>query len=278
MLNRFFTLLLTLPFFLGFCYIYGKETLPEVICRALTKEEEFDRIKVTISELPWLKKNGYFRYVTLPQHKNFEAFYLVAEKFTCPSSDIVQSGSTTIPHFSNEEHFQKIFFSEIYDSNSYSQGLKESSSSKETIEKALRKLILLKKNWGFNLMPKCQVLLTLYGVGGNYDCDTNWIFIKTTPKGISSYNSPSTSIIHEMVHIGIEKNIVQKFKLTWMEKEHLVDMICSIYLKEFLPKYTFQTEVLKFPPPAGMCDFVHEESIVHNLPLAISNFVTRYPR
>lgn len=42
----------------------------------------------------------------------------------------------------------------------------------------------------------------------------------------------SISIFHKAIHIGIEKLIIQKYKLNQMEKERIVDLICKNYIGE----------------------------------------------
>jgi len=65
---RFSAFILTLFFFLGFCHIYGEETNSQIVIRPYTKEEEFDRIKETISKSPWYKKE-WISFYSAPAYK-----------------------------------------------------------------------------------------------------------------------------------------------------------------------------------------------------------------
>ena len=42
------------------------------------------------------------------------------------------------------------------------------------------------------------------------------------------------TIIHEIVHIGIEEPIVRKYNLDQWQKERVVDLICKLYLKDII--------------------------------------------
>jgi len=262
--------------------MYAEDPVSEIIIRPQTEEEEFVRIKQTLSVLPWFKKNGF--QVCLPTHKSFEALYPEAEKYFGTTYN--SSFQPVDPHFPNEEYFQKLFSSEIYDPSAYAKGLARVFSGKEIFEKALRKLVVLNKNWGFKLMPKYQILLTLWGTGGSYDSANGHIIIKTTTSG-NFYIDPLSTCIHEMVHIGIEENLVRKFRLTHWEKEYVVDSICAIYLKELVPGYKYQKDLwreahpdkldseVEIPLPTAC---INEETIVHTLPEVISHYVKEHPR
>jgi|GEM_PF-2299976 len=246
--------------------------LSKITIRPLTKEEEFTYLKRTVAALNWFQKHGFKQYVILPQHKSFDNWYRQAEKFN--AVDSYEEGMS--PHFAEEENYEKSF-SELYNPNSYVEGLKEITSNKKESEKidgALKKLSLLQKNWGFQLLPKYQIRLTLYGVTANDDVNSGTIFLRITP----FVNNFSGSIIHEVVHIGVEKNIVQKFKLTCAERECLVDLICSIYFKEIFPKYTLQYLCSKWPIAKSMAEFVNEKTIIADLPQAISQYAKLNPR
>ena len=67
----------------------------------------------------------------------------------------------------------------------------------------------------------------------------------------------------------------KKNKLTQDKKERVVDLICSIYLKEFLPSYDFQKQG---DNNKNVDEFITEEAILKNLPAAIESYVTKYPR
>ena len=226
----------------------------EVIFCAPTKEEAFDQALFYIRRLPFYIQNNY--RVDLPKHKILTELYLKPE----PLSDC------------DLNYLKNMFYTEIYDSTAYDKGLKEVQKTRELVEASFEKLAVLHENWDFKLMQQYKVILTLYGPGGSYDPSIGQIIIKTTSEGIKLFD-PEETIIHEIVHIGIQENIVQMYNLTQNEKERLVDLICSIYLKELLPLYKMQERGDK-----NVDSFVTEEAIKKNLPAAIKNYVKQYPR
>lgn len=266
--------LLLFFFFWGFCNIYGEDIHSEVVIRSPNQEEEFCVLKRTLIELQWLYTHGY--QPRLPHHKDFEELYAALTSYP----EKLQRH--------DERYFKTIFCTEIYDPSLYDTGLKILSADKGRIEQAIEKLQCLNKNWGFRLMPKYSILLTLYGVGGNYEPHTGLIHALTNPEGKFSFLGASPTVIHEIVHIGVEENIVQKYKLTHWEKEYVVDSICALYLKDLLPNYRYQkdctwsksdsTEQEPERFPKNLNHFIDEKAILNNLPLAISNFIKEFPR
>ena len=281
---------------------------PEVSFCAPTKKEAFDQAMYYIRNSSWFIQNKY--QVDLPQHEAFTKLY--------------KNPETVLSY--DENHLRNIFYTEIYDSTAFDKGLKKIQKTKTIVENALEKVAPLHGNWGFKLMPQYEIILTLYGPGGRYNSRTGQVIMKTTPDGtFHCYNNVATTIIHEIVHIGIEENIVHKYKLTHNEKERLVDLICSNYLKEFLPNYKLQERgdinidpfilrrqntqmngrrTLAYSAEvatkagrslgevgflamknfacyhAASCveRFISEKVIFENLPAAIEDYVTQYPR
>jgi len=225
--------------------------------RAQTKEEEFNRIIKTINEFPWFKRNNYnINRLTLPNHEFFKNIIKNPELLS--TIDI--------------NHLRNIFYIEIYDASAFNKGLDKLQQIKIIVESIFSKLIPLNKSWGFKIIPKYEILLTLYGSNGSYNSLTGRIIIKTTKNGIFNLN-PSNTIIHEIVHIGIEENIINKYKLTQDEKERVVDLICSKYLNEYISEYEFQEVGNQNLDP-----FITEKGILKNLPVAIEKYIAQYPR
>jgi len=70
-----------------------------------------------------------------------------------------------------------------------------------------------------------------------------------------NYDNPANTIIHEIVHMGIEKSIIQKYNLSHGLKERIVDTIVYVLFGEFLPEYKVQnmgdTKIDKFLKKEG---------------------------
>jgi len=95
-------------------------------------------------------------------------------------------------------------------------------------------------------IPKSLVItLTQYGVGGSYWLP-NRIIINTNYSWLDGFET----LIHELVHLLIEKPIIQKYKLGHESKEALIDyaMTHNQYLKKIFPNYKIQKDFLNHLP------------------------------
>lgn len=129
----------------------------------------------------------------------------------------------------------------VYDSTDYTKGYQKIVETIPTIEKAIAILSETKINWNFALFQQYQIALTLYGPGGSYDPEIGRILLQTTVDGsFKGYNNPAYTIIHEMIHIGIDSSIVQRYNLIHTQKERLVDRIVQILFSDLLPEYKLQ--------------------------------------
>ena len=84
------------------------------------------------------------------------------------------------------------------------------------------------------------VKLTKYGPGGSYDPKTGTVTMLTTKGGQFKKLDPVETIVHEVVHMGIENEIVARYKLSHPEKERLVDLFVQKLYKEEMPNYKLQ--------------------------------------
>lgn len=135
----------------------------------------------------------------------------------------------------------------------------------------VKKLALLTYSWDFKIFPKYEVVLTKYGPGGRYNPNTGTVELLIF-KGGKFGREPTHTIIHEIVHIGIEDSIVEKFKLNHSEKERLVDLLVRIIFKEEFPDYLIQKI-----GDVRLDKYVTEETI-NSLPDAISRYIKDFPR
>jgi len=238
-----------------FVYKLFETKTPQVVFRAQTAQEEFAHCIYLIKKLSWFKQQGY--NVSLPEHKAFDILYSSPEELS--QTDLTK--------------LETIFASEVYRIDVFNKGLSVLKSAEKTVSKALKKLLPLNQNWGFKLFPKYEIVLTLYGPGGHYDSKTGKVTIKTTPDGKFMQPNIAHLIVHEIVHIGIEDNIIQKYNLKHWEKERLVDLICSIYLKDILYDYKTQKK-----HDTNIDEFINYKNILKNLQSTIKTFAAKYPR
>jgi hypothetical protein len=129
----------------------------------------------------------------------------------------------------------------VYERNDYLKGYQKITETIPTIEKAITILSEVQMKWNFALLPEYQIALTLYGPGGSYDPEIGRILLQTTTAGtFKGYNNPANTIIHEIIHIGIESSIVKKYNLTHTLKERIVDRIVQILFCDLLTDYRLQ--------------------------------------
>lgn len=179
--------------------------------------EAFSFLWNILVKMPFYVKNGY--HVSLP--KNNEISILAQDPLKLQNIDQQKLGNK--------------FINEIYNPSDFSSGLRKITQQLNEIKKLTPHFQELHKFWGFKIFPKYLVKLTLYGPGGNYNTETGTILIKTNKKGDFKI-PPLQNIIHELIHLGIEDNIVNRFRLSHSEKEALVDQICSVVFDHLFKK------------------------------------------
>lgn len=84
------------------------------------------------------------------------------------------------------------------------------------------------------IKPEYILFLTKYGTNGSYDLP-NVIVINFQEKSIQRILN---IIIHEIIHLAIEQSAI-KYKLTYLQKEKIVDLIFSNTLPNFYIKQQF---------------------------------------
>jgi len=80
---------------------------------------------------------------------------------------------------------------------------------------------------------------------------------------------PAHTPVHEIIHIGIEENIVKRFKLTHEEKERLVDLIILKKFGNLLQGYQSQKI------GNSKIDQYIANQALDDLPLAIKSYVDK---
>jgi hypothetical protein len=231
-----------------------EEKRPSITIRSPHPQEEFGVIWHTLRTMPFYRKHGYD--VVLPDHERFK------ELVNLPAN---------IRDAKKKETYE-IFVQHIYRKTDYENGLEALDDVEERIRAAFARFEELNKQWGFKVFLHYDVVLTLYGPGGHYNPRTGKVTLKTMLDGRFKRGDPLHTIIHEMVHIGIQENIVERFNLTHWEKERVVDLVCSIKFGDILRGYRIQSGGERNLDPFVSHDFIS------NLPEAIEAYVKRYPR
>ena len=193
-----------------------------------TIEQEATSIWRTINDIEFLEKQGY--------------------KINLPENDVIQSliAKSKNGKFGNDDFTEiyNLLEANIYAKSNYKLALKKVRAQDELINKLVNQLYTSKNNWDweFKTFEIYNIVFTLYGTGGSYDPDLGTVTLFTTLDGeFMNYDNPTNTIIHEIIHMGIEKSIVQKYKVSHGLKERIVDIVAYIMFREFLPEYRIQS-------------------------------------
>lgn len=129
----------------------------------------------------------------------------------------------------------------VYQAAAYQQGYERIVSNRELINQQIKRITNMSRDWEFTEFNTYEISLTLYGTGGSYDPEAGTILMYTTPQGeFKQYENPTNTIIHEIVHIGIEQSIIQAFDVPHPLKERIVDTFVYLTCGEYLPDYRIQ--------------------------------------
>lgn len=146
----------------------------------------------------------------------------------------------------------KIFFPEGFNLDSKDLSNLKSQVEKEMDPKRIRMIEQeIVKNWTINtklikllldsvpnkISESLVVTFSQYGTGGSY-----WLPNRVYININSSRLDYSETLFHELVHLFIEKPIIQKYKLEHGSKEALIDYIMTHnqYIKKMFPDYKIQ--------------------------------------
>lgn len=192
---------------------------PKVIIRAPTLEEELLHLKYVLKSKDFYEKNGY------------KAVYPSVKELCDPL--ILNDSDAMFSLFKDKE----------YDVSFYQNGVAVILGLLPSIQNNINKLMDICNFWEFKVLPTYTVVLTKYGPGGSYDANEGKITMLTSLNGEFKRPHPDHTILHEIVHMGIESSIVQKYKLSHWEKERLVDLFVKKYFEKELPNYRLQNIV-----------------------------------
>lgn len=190
-------------------------------------EQEASSVWRTINEISFFEQQSYS--VNLPEHKLID--------------DLVQKSKRG--EFGSDDYpaIYQLIESEIFDSRHYESAFEIVTNQAVLINSMINELNDKKSNWDweFKSFKHYKVVLTLYGSGGSYNPDYGVITLFTNEQGhFKKYENPANTIIHEIVHIGIEESIVQNLELPHGTKERVVDHIVFLMFSDVLTDYLIQ--------------------------------------
>ncbi|HCT29497.1 MAG TPA: hypothetical protein DIW31_01910 [Bacteroidales bacterium] len=188
-------------------------------------ESECEYVWQNIKDIKFFEANGYS--LSLPRHEFIDNLLEKSRNNSLSTHDF--------------DSLKALMSQTVYQRNNYLKGQQIIVETIPTIQKAIAILSEIQLKWNFVQFPKYQIALTLYGPGGSYDPDLGRILLQTTTNGsFKGYNSPANTIIHEIVHIGIESSIIKKYNLSHTQKERIVDKTVQILFGDLLSDYKLQ--------------------------------------
>lgn len=230
------------------------EQVSTLTIRPQTVDEEFDYLMFVLNRMPFYKQKGYS--VELPNNPKFLELAQNVEEFQA----------------SDKTELKQLFEHSEYEPEFFAKGLEALNLGKNTIETTFSQLYEFNKKWGFKLFPQYEIHLTRYGPGGNFNQSTGTVRMMTRADGSFKRPHPTHTAVHEIVHIGVEEGIVEKFNLSHWEKERLVDRICLLKFGSILKGYQIQQiESVRLDPYVT-------DATLDNLPNAIKEYVDANPR
>lgn len=157
------------------------------------------------------------------------------------------------------EKFHQPFAKNLYHPECYQKIADDILSYKDTFDKIHERFQQLHDSWGFKIWPEYVVDLNMYVSNGSYNSNTGHIILGIKNGKIKADLNMIKLIMHEMVHLGIEKSIVRdeqgNILLKQNEKERVVDNLCRYVGKGIFPDDALQFQRIT-EPFAYMDEFV----------------------
>jgi hypothetical protein len=190
-----------------------------------TAREETDYIWYNLQDIAFFEANNYD--LALPKGALLDSLINKSRSNQLTSTD-----------YQRLESFMK---SEVYQASDYNKAFEKINEQIPLLDSMIFQLSNIEQEWHFNIVDTYRVQLTLYGPGGSYDPDNGTMTIFTTQEGaFKQYTNPANTLIHEIVHIGIEESIIQKHRVPHTLKERIVDTFVLLYFGALLPEYRLQ--------------------------------------
>lgn len=220
-----------------------------------TIQQETTSIWRTINDIDFLREQGYT--INLPEDELIDSLIFKSQEGTFQNSDF--------PLIYN------LLETKIYSEDKYNQAIKKMREQDALINKIIEQIDSSKhlNDWDFKMFSTYKVVITLYGTGGSYDPDEGIITLFTNTDGnFMNYKNPANTIIHEIVHMGMEESIVKKYNLSHGLKERIVDRFVYLMFREPLPDYRIQNM-----GDTRIDDYLKEKEDFYSLDSLLSKFV-----
>ncbi|MEM6265637.1 MAG: hypothetical protein AAGI38_24255 [Bacteroidota bacterium] len=193
--------------------------------RIPSPEEEAEYVWSTIQDINFFEAHNY--QLSLPEGK------IIVELL-----QKARTGSLSNESYPRLERFLR---DSIYQKEAYQKGYDKIHDQLNLLNEMVAQLDSNQYNWEFKSFETYTVNLTLYGPGGSYSPNEGLVLLFTTPSGqFKGYKNPTNIIIHEIVHIGIEASIINRYQVPHTLKERIVDKFVILNFRQHLPTYQIQ--------------------------------------
>lgn len=200
------------------------EDLPRITVRGNTVEEETRYVWDKIKRIEFFNRFGYD--LTLPKNPVI--------------SDLISKSLGNVLGES-DWHLLESEILKIYNISNYKNGIETIEKSLNVIKSTFNLFYQIAERWDFKIFDEYLIRLTQFGPGGSYDNINGHIIMKANKYGlVSKRKKPIETIIHEIVHIGIEDEIIQKYSITHEIKERIVDKFMVDHFRDLFPDYHLQ--------------------------------------
>lgn len=216
--------------------------------RALTADEAWQYVLYTHAQYhKYLKPFGYSYDMFIPHWSLFDEMFEIAQPLN-PQQELLYRDKFLSKYNEAHLHIQDEFLK---------------SEALLALERAVDTLAPFAKKWGIKI-PDDVTIKTTYGYGASYNPNGNNIILRVT-------RYPAERIVHtlrhELVHLIIEKPIIEKYNVPQDLKERIVDIICyeyfgtkpqDMFINSFANKYINRTTIESDLPGAVkkmMADF-----------------------
>ena len=198
-----------------------------------------NRISINI---PSAQSEAAYIWRTIQDIKFFEAQNY---QVSLPKGDLIEvlKQKSKVGDLNEEDYGQLEVFvlDSVYSVGDYQKGYEKIEQELTLINQMINQLDKLNFKWDFKEFSVYPVNLTLYGPGGSFNPDEGSLLIYTTTKGqFKNYDNPANTIIHEIIHIGIEESIISKYTVPHALKERIVDTFVALNFGQYLPEYKIQ--------------------------------------
>lgn len=204
---------------------YSGLSQDKILIHIPSAEDEAEYIWSTLQNIQFFEEHNY--PVTLPKGEIIEELKEKSKQNTLTEIDLA--------------YLKKFITDSVYNVLDYQKGYKNVDDIRRVLNGMIHVLHKADYPWGFKKYETYSIQLTLYGSGGGYNSDNGFITLYTDPiGGFKQYNDPTNTLIHEIIHLGIEESIILKYEVPHTLKERIVDQFVLLYFKEALPKYHLQ--------------------------------------